>query len=393
MEKQRLSGNIWKLSVIKMVRSGMFSIAIITPFFIENGVSIKEVIYLQALFSLAAVIFEFPTGYFADNYGRKKSIVLGGFFSSLGFFCYSLSHGFWEFLLAEIILALGMGFVSGADGALLLETQGDIRDLSINISQEGVVRKYGFISEGLTSLIGGSIIAVCSLRTPFYLDAIFSSLVFFIGLTLVEPRRRFERENIFKTTKEVVKFFLIENRRAGKLVCFSAICSAATLNMVWFIQPYWLALNVPVELFGRMWALFFFFGALVSSRASQIEKFLGKKKSLLLIFVSSVIGYFFLGSELSIVWCMLAIAPFYVARGIHDPIIRGYLNGEISDKQRSSILSCRNLVYRLVFIGVSPIVGWVSEVYSLQVAMWVSGITVGLMGLVAWMFLVKHKAV
>ncbi|MDX9914056.1 MAG: MFS transporter [Candidatus Moranbacteria bacterium] len=391
MEKSKLASNIWKLSVIKAVRSGMFSIAIITPFFIENGVSVKEVIYLQALFSLAAIIFEFPTGYFADNYGRKNSIILGGFFSSLGFFLYSLSHGFWEFLLAETVLALGMSFVSGADGALLIETQGDARDTGLNISQEGEVRKFGFISEGLTSLIGGSLVAVCALRVPLYLDALFSSLVFFIGFSLVESKRKIQRKNIFEASKKVGRFLLVENRGAGKLICFSAICSASTLNMVWFIQPYWIALDVPVKFFGYLWASFFFFGAFVSASAYKLEKSL-KKKSLLIILIASVVGYFPLSMDLSISWCMLAIMPFYIARGLSDPVTRGYLNGEMTDEQRSSILSVRNLVYRLVFAFVGPMMGWVGEAYSLQTALLVSGVTFGLMGLVAWMFLVKHKA-
>ena len=39
---------------------------IITIFYTEHGLSLHEVFLIQAIFSIAVVLFEVPSGYFAD---------------------------------------------------------------------------------------------------------------------------------------------------------------------------------------------------------------------------------------------------------------------------------------------------------------------------------------
>ena len=57
---------------------------IITIFYKENGLSMQEIFIIQACFSLAVVLFEVPTGYFADVVDRKKSIIIGMILGAIG---------------------------------------------------------------------------------------------------------------------------------------------------------------------------------------------------------------------------------------------------------------------------------------------------------------------
>ncbi|RME62044.1 MAG: MFS transporter, partial [Candidatus Dadabacteria bacterium] len=50
---------------------------VIVLFFKENGLSMKDVFILQALFSVAVVIFEIPSGYFSDVVGRRTTLIVG----------------------------------------------------------------------------------------------------------------------------------------------------------------------------------------------------------------------------------------------------------------------------------------------------------------------------
>lgn len=389
MEKYAAEGNFKKICIIRAIRSGMFSIPIIVLFFAENGVNLKEAIILQSLFSLASIIFEIPTGYFADKCGRKLSIILGGVFSTIGFFLYSMAYDFNGFLIAETTLALGMSFVSGADSALLLDTQSEFGK---GIALEGKSRSIGMLSEGITSLIGGSILATVSLRLPIYFDAVFSSLVIIVALTLVEPKRKIikKRESVLITLWKVMRFSLHDHKEVKSMIWFSAIASAATLNMVWFIQPYWKLTGISVSFFGLGWALLMVFGAWISHRAYEVENFLKKKISFAIIIFTAVVGYFFLGLS-SFVWSSIFIIPFYVSRGLNEPIIRNYVNLSIPDGDRATIFSIKNLIGRLIFSIIGPIMGWVSEISSLQSALMVSGIVFGIMGLWSWRQVCKHN--
>lgn len=393
MEKLKAESNFKKICIIRVIRSGMFSIPIIVLFFAENGVNLKEAIVLQSLFSLASILFEIPTGYFADRYSRKLSIILGGVFSTGGFFFYSVSSDFYGFLIAEVILALGMSFISGADGALLFDTQNEMYDSGAGIALEGRSRSFGMLSEAITSLVGGSILATISLRLPIYFDAVFSSLVIVVALTLVEPKRKNikKRESALITLWKVMRFSLHDHKEVKSLIYFSAIASAATLNMVWFIQPYWSLTGIPIFWFGLGWSFFQIMGAGFSHHANEIEKVLKKKSSLLLIILSSIVGYFFLGA-FSFFWSSLFIVPFYLSRGLNEPITRNYINLSIPEKDRATILSIKSLMGRLIFSIIGPIMGWISETTSLQCALITSGIIFGVLGFWSWWQLLRHKA-
>lgn len=56
----------------------MWWMAVGPLYFMTRGLTIEQVYYMIAAFSVAMVIFEFPTGVIADRFSHKKSVVLGG---------------------------------------------------------------------------------------------------------------------------------------------------------------------------------------------------------------------------------------------------------------------------------------------------------------------------
>ncbi len=93
---------------------------IVVPFYESNGLSMKDIMILQAVYSIAIVVLEMPSGYLADVIGRRKTLIIGAVFGIFGFATYSFSYGFLGFLIAEIILGIGQSCISGADSAMLL---------------------------------------------------------------------------------------------------------------------------------------------------------------------------------------------------------------------------------------------------------------------------------
>ena len=117
-----LKSNIPKLYWIKALRWFMLMMPIVVLFFQDNGLSMSDVMLLQALFAISVVIFEVPSGYLADMIGRRQSIFWGCILGTAGFSIYSFSFGFYGFLLAEIVLGIGSSLISGADSALIYES-------------------------------------------------------------------------------------------------------------------------------------------------------------------------------------------------------------------------------------------------------------------------------
>jgi len=71
---------------------------IVVPFYESNGLSMKDIMILQAVYSIAIVVLEVPSGYLADVIGRKKTLIIGAVFGILGFTTYNFSFGFMGFL-------------------------------------------------------------------------------------------------------------------------------------------------------------------------------------------------------------------------------------------------------------------------------------------------------
>lgn len=80
MSVDRITSNIWKLYLHRTIGYFLVIMPIITIFYQENGLSMQDIFVIQSVFSLAVVLFEIPTGYFSDVFGRKKTMILGTIF-------------------------------------------------------------------------------------------------------------------------------------------------------------------------------------------------------------------------------------------------------------------------------------------------------------------------
>ena len=100
----------------------MVAMPIIVLFFQENGLSLQEVMILQGSYSMMVALMEIPSGYIADLFGRKKTLVLGTLFCFLGLHCLAFPLIFGSFFIAELLLGVGNSFISGSDSALLYDS-------------------------------------------------------------------------------------------------------------------------------------------------------------------------------------------------------------------------------------------------------------------------------
>lgn len=93
-EKKKLKANIWKYYLFEVFTSLTFFLPIIVLFWQENGLSMTEIMLLQSFFAITVVVLEIPTGYFADIFSRKLSLVCSALFGFLGILSYSLGSNF-----------------------------------------------------------------------------------------------------------------------------------------------------------------------------------------------------------------------------------------------------------------------------------------------------------
>ena len=117
------SKNILLLNIFASLKMALLPMAIITIFWKDQiGLSLSEILLLQAIFSLATLLMEFPSGYLSDRLGYRFALNLACLFGITGWTTYTFAGSFAGVLVAEILLGISYAFISGADSALLYET-------------------------------------------------------------------------------------------------------------------------------------------------------------------------------------------------------------------------------------------------------------------------------
>ncbi|MFT5368038.1 MAG: MFS family permease, partial [Candidatus Latescibacterota bacterium] len=294
--------NIWKLYTLKALSWMLLIMPVLIPFFQENGLDMQQVLFLQAAFSTSLIIFEIPSGYLADVIGRKFSLVIGSTFGAIGFGFYTNAYTFTDFLLVEILLGIGGSLISGADSALLYDTLLEIKKEEDYTKYAGRLGSVANFSEGVAAIIGGQL-ALISLRTPLYVEAILAALCVPVALTLIEPaRHKIEQtENSFKSILRIVRYALHGHSEIKWLILYSSLVGLSTFTIVWFVQPYLQAADVPLRYFGISWAVLQFSVGIFALLAYRIERTLGRKKALISLILLSTTAYLLL-SQFQSLW-------------------------------------------------------------------------------------------
>jgi cyanate permease len=154
----------------------------------------------------------------------------------------------------------------------------------------------------------------------------------------------------------------------------SSFTGAATLTYAWFVQPYFQEAGVPVSLFGVLWTLLNLSAGVLSMYSYKVERALGNKKTLLLIVIFISAGFILTAFEVSLAGIAILFG-FYLVRGIATPVLKDQINQYTDSKVRATILSVRNMEIRLIFAAIGPILGYLTDKFSLSTALVVCGIT------------------
>ena len=92
------------------------------PFYLNRlGISYALMFAIETVFSICIFLFEIPTGIIADKFGRKISLFLGTIFFGTSFLISGITLNIGIFIVGQIIGAIGLSLVSGADKALIYE--------------------------------------------------------------------------------------------------------------------------------------------------------------------------------------------------------------------------------------------------------------------------------
>jgi MFS family permease len=379
--------NIWKLFVIKGLLWFMVIMPVIVLFFQDIGLDLQEVMILTASYSLSVALMEIPSGYTADQIGRKKTLVLGCTLAFLGFGLFSLSYSFWWFLIAEVLLGIGNSFISGADSALMYDSLLEVKEENKFLKYEGRSISIGNFSEAAAGVLGGFLAAI-SFRHPLYAQVFVGFITIPFAMTLKEPK--VQKKQILSSWNAIartIQFSLIESKVLRTHIFYSSVIGVSTLTMAWLVQPFLKELNISMENYGFIWALLNTTVGAFAFLAHRLEKKISEINGLFMIGFISVTSYIFIGINMGYL-SIVVLFLFYANRGYATPLLRNYINIHTESNVRATVLSIRSFIIRISFAITAPIIGWIADQYGLACAFQCMGLfsSIGITYCLIWFY-------
>lgn len=367
-----LRENITKSYMLMGSLGALLIIPVVVPFLEQNGLALRQIFFLQALFGLTLMILEIPTGYLADHWGRKRTIVAGSLFLFLGILIYALSERFYGFLFAEFLIGVGVSFHSGTIEAFTYDTLLELGETDRYRSVHGHQDFIQFSMEGLASVVAG-FIAVTGLRATAWATLVPLGIGCIIACTLTEPQRHkmHEKQHLRAIWRVCVQAF--RDRRLRGVILVNGTLSTMALLLFWFTQPFEIRSAIPIALFGAVHATVCLAGAVAGKTTHAVSQRIGDRTLLILIAIVVILSSIALGF-ITAVWGLAFFILVRIAWGFLSPVTSDLINRMTSSDIRATVLSIQSFFFRFFFFLAAPLIGDIGDVHGISMGMFIIGI-------------------
>lgn len=318
-----------------------------------------------SIFSIAQVsqaIFEIPTGYYSDKYGRSRCLKLGTLASLLSVLGYAIGQNYWMLAAGALFEGLTQAAFSGNNDAFLYEVLKE-NGKKKNYSQEfGRVNSWLELSGFVSGIIGG-LLAIKSLRILFWLSAIPRLLGVMVGWGIREPKVR--RKTMPSITGHVKEALLTYKKNLKiRLVSLAGIIHFAIGESTWSFQGAFYNLFLPVWLTSLVMSINYLTSTISFRLGGRIIEKYGAAKTL---FCSEIFGR---GLYLLALVLPSAASPFLMATasityGSSTVAKSTLLQEEFTNRQRAIIASINSFVGNCLYAIVAVLFGILADKYGI----------------------------
>jgi MFS family permease len=153
----------------------------------ERAIPASIVAAILAAGDLAIVAFEVPTGWFADRYGHRVSLIVGSCSQVAGMLLCWLGQGIPGLVTASLLVALGDGFRSGADQALLyrscvaMDREADFQRIEAGTRAAQVSAMVGLV------IAGGLIVKAWGFAAGWLAETLLCATGLALACSMLEP--------------------------------------------------------------------------------------------------------------------------------------------------------------------------------------------------------------
>ncbi len=357
-------------------------------FLMGHNIGLFQIGILIAIREIIINVFEIPSGFIADYFGRKKELYFCFGFYIISFGIFFITDTFFLAMLGMIFFGLGEAFRSGTHKAMIY-TYLDAKNWQAEKTfVYGRTRSFSLIGSAISSLLG--ILLILNISADRYIF-LFSIIPYILDLFLIMSYPKFldmsdKRSNM--SIKQMMKDLIIsfkENTKMRSILIEEGMAEATFSYVKDLIQPILEILivgsglilisnlsaddNLKVVL-GIVYAVLNLFGSSFSKRAHLLK---GDKTSLeclyfLHIGIAISCGLLAIFLNQYIVVCLLYIV-LYILHSIRKPLFVDEIDNHIEKSSRATIISISSQLKSLFLMIFAPILGFIADRLGIRLVM------------------------
>ncbi|TDE68481.1 MFS transporter [Streptococcus sp. KCJ4932] len=321
--------------------------SILTVILLAKGLSLSQILIIQSAYSIAIVLFEFPSGLLADNYSRKNLYSLSKLFLIIMFLIVLFSNQFYLIFAAWFCYGIAAALDSGTLDAYI------INQLKL-AHREVELRKFLALSNRLEivglllgSSLGGILyhfigINIYVLGTVFLVVSTLISFFFFKETTKSDS---LQASHVMVLKKQITDSFkeLRKQPRLSLILIFDFLTQIFFQTHFQLWQSFFLSKGIDSQYFPFFYIIFQVITLFsYSINIDGVKKYAGVLKfSPLIVFLPLT---FFLGKiEVFLTAYFIFVFVFYVI----EFILNYQFNKMVSVENISSLISFKSTVSRI----------------------------------------------
>jgi len=342
----------------------------------------QQIFWVFTIGSITSLIVEIPSGIFADEFGKKKSIIISKILIFFSFIIFGFAQSFLIFVVAQIVYELGNAFRSGTETAYIYDYLKQNKNTPSYTLVKGGQKFWARIGEGLASIAGGFIAKFFSFNMVFFIAAIPALLNFFLAISLSrikENNQINQTFNLFNAKKNLCD--LCQKSKLVSLTINITIFTTIIAALSKFIQPYMTEVGLPIEWFGIIYSIFLFLAAFSNKYSYLLENKFGQIRVFNYLSLLAIIPLFILGFGFVSYIGILLFFLIIIIENIRSPIENSIFHDNVDSRKRATLgseLSLSKSLGKIIFL---PIIGFVTDTYSMYFSIMIMAIIVLMNGL------------
>jgi len=356
--KKNFIGLIWGETSYNI--SSILYSSVITAFLLQLGINNTQIGFIWSLVLFSQMIFDYPTGSFADKYGRLRIFTIGMIFMGIATIIIAKSYNVLMLYISGILLGLGESQVSGT----LFPWFVNSISIENNKEKQEYIFKINAQSQFLTNIIGvltGFIISFFNIDYKTLL--IISGMLYIVNGVFIyfsfEDNKSTETD-LVKIGKKSLLFFIKERKLWIYTLALTSSYSFYSIYLfIW--QPVGKSLGITGSRLGSVYSLY-----LISF---AISAFISKRniKEFVYVLCTSLIPV-----SLIVIYCSYNLILYIVgivSLGFNYKMamlkIMGTIHNFISNEVRSSVISLVSSLSSVFLIGLQIIIGKILDTKNL----------------------------